>query len=87
MYSAGVKLAVVARGEADVYVNDYSGFNDWDVCAGQVLVEEAGGRVSLFDGSNVAYGGSTVRGGLVASNGKLHDQIIEQMQRSLSTGQ
>ena len=76
MYSAGLKLAVVARGEADVYVNDYSGFHDWDVCAGQVLVEEAGGRVSLFDGSPVVYGKTTVRGGLVASNGRVHDEVI-----------
>ena len=52
-YSAGVKLAIVARGEADVYVNDYAGFHDWDMCAGHVLVEEAGGRVTLFDGEPV----------------------------------
>ena len=46
MYSAGVKMAVVARGEADVYVNTYSNFSDWDICAGHILVTEAGGVVS-----------------------------------------
>jgi 3'(2'), 5'-bisphosphate nucleotidase len=79
MYSAGLKLAVVARGEADVYVNDYSGFHDWDVCAGQVLVEEAGGRVSLFDGSPIVYGRQTVRGGLLASNGLIHDAVVRRV--------
>ena len=31
-YSGGVKLAMVARGEVDLYVNDYSRFADWDIC-------------------------------------------------------
>ena len=80
-YSAGVKLAIVARGEADVYVNDYDGFHDWDVCAGHVLVEEAGGRVSLFDGRPVAYGaaGAQQRSGLLASNGRVHDEVVRRL--------
>src|SRR5438105_2391494 len=32
-YSAGIKLVLVARGEADVYVNTYNAFHDWDICA------------------------------------------------------
>ena len=56
MYSAGVKLAVVARGEADVYVNTYPNFHDWDICAGHILVEEAGGRVTGFRGEPIDYG-------------------------------
>src|SRR5262245_16863574 len=39
-YSGGVKLAAVARGEADVYANTYETFRDWDVCAGHLLVTE-----------------------------------------------
>jgi 3'(2'), 5'-bisphosphate nucleotidase len=80
-YSAGVKLAIVARGEADVYVNDYDGFHDWDVCAGHVLVEETGGRVSLFDGRPVIYGaaGAKQRSGLLASNGKVHDEVVRRI--------
>ncbi|HEY3790128.1 MAG TPA: inositol monophosphatase family protein, partial [Urbifossiella sp.] len=45
-YSGGVKLAIVARGEADLYANTYEKFFDWDVCAGHVLVTEAGGQVT-----------------------------------------
>src|SRR6202007_1862134 len=44
-YSAGIKLALVARGEADVYLNTYEAFHDWDICAGHILVTEAGGQV------------------------------------------
>ena len=46
-YSAGLKLALVARGEADVYANTYEAFYDWDICAGHVLVTEAGGHVVM----------------------------------------
>jgi 3'(2'), 5'-bisphosphate nucleotidase len=76
-YSAGVKLALVARGEADLYLNTYPQFNDWDICAGQILVEEAGGRVSGLLGEPIQYGGATgQRSGLLASNGLLHESAV-----------
>jgi 3'(2'), 5'-bisphosphate nucleotidase len=78
-YSAGVKLALVARGEADVYVNSYPEFHDWDVCAGEVLVLEAGGVVSEFDGGTVRYGkrGAKRRGGLVACTQGLQAEVLK----------
>ncbi|HUP42636.1 MAG TPA: inositol monophosphatase family protein [Thermoanaerobaculia bacterium] len=79
-YSAGIKLAQVARGEADLYLGDYLTLRDWDVAAGHVLVTEAGGRVTRVDGDPVAYDGSgkSLRGrGLVASNGGVHEAALE----------
>ena len=80
-YSAGIKLAQVARGEADVYVNSYPEFHDWDVCAGEALVREAGGVVSEFDGGAVRYGrrGAKRRGGLVACGPNLHAEVIARL--------
>lgn len=79
-YSAGIKLAVVARGEVDFYVNDYRGFHDWDICAGQVLVEEAGGRVTQFDGQDIDYGGDkSSRRGMIGSNGVLHAELVHRL--------
>jgi 3'(2'), 5'-bisphosphate nucleotidase len=73
-YSAGIKLALVARGEVDLYVNRYLAFHDWDICAGQVLVEEAGGTVTGLGGQEIHYGteGAWQRTGLLATNGRLH---------------
>jgi 3'(2'), 5'-bisphosphate nucleotidase len=73
-YSAGIKLARVARGEADVYVSTYDTMNDWDLAAGHVLVTEAGGRVTTLTGDEIRYGDAspTHSGGLLASNGALH---------------
>lgn len=73
-YSAGIKLALVARGEADLYLNTYEAFHDWDICAGHLLVAEAGGTVTDLRGNAIRYGspGAWQRGGLLASNGRLH---------------
>jgi 3'(2'), 5'-bisphosphate nucleotidase len=80
-YSAGIKLAQVARGVCDLYVNDYPEFHDWDVCAGHVLVTEAGGTVSEFNGGPVQYGrvGAKRKGGLVATNGVLHEETLRKL--------
>jgi 3'(2'), 5'-bisphosphate nucleotidase len=77
-YSAGIKLALVARGEADVYVNTYDAFHDWDIAAGQILVEEAGGKVNGLRGETVSYGlpGAWQRSGLLATNGRLHEAAL-----------
>lgn len=77
-HSAGVKLAKVARGEADLYVNHYPNFHDWDIAAGQVLVEEAGGRVTGLRGQEIRYGREEAdqRAGLLATNDVLHEAAL-----------
>jgi 3'(2'), 5'-bisphosphate nucleotidase len=77
-YSAGVKLALVARGEADIYLNDYTAFHDWDIAAGHLLVTEAGGRVTGMRGEELLYGlpGAWQRHGLVATNGLIHQTAL-----------
>jgi 3'(2'), 5'-bisphosphate nucleotidase len=77
-YSAGVKMAQVARGEADLYLNIYPAFSDWDICAGHVLIDEAGGKSTGLKGEVLRYGqpkGSQVYG-LLATNGHVHDQAV-----------
>ena len=77
-YSAGIKLALVARGEADIYLNTYEAFHDWDICAGHILVSEAGGRVTGTGGQELCYGlpGAWQRDGLLATNGALHEAAL-----------
>lgn len=77
-YSAGVKLALVARGEADIYVNTYANFRDWDICAGHLLVTEAGGEVTEISGQPIQYGtpNNAQLGGLLATNSHLHRPAV-----------
>lgn len=86
-YSAGVKLALVARGEADLYLNDYVNFHDWDIAAGHLLVTEAGGTVTGLRGQELRYGlpGAWQRNGLVATNGRLQAAALQALAKALPT--
>jgi 3'(2'), 5'-bisphosphate nucleotidase len=77
-YSAGIKLAQVARGEADIYLNTYDACHDWDICAGMILVEEAGGQVTNLRGERPHFGrpGAIQQGGLLATNSILHSAAL-----------
>ena len=50
-------------------------------CAGHILVEEAGGHVSLFNGQPVTYGGigAKQRRGMVATNGLVHNEVVDRL--------
>jgi myo-inositol-1(or 4)-monophosphatase len=69
--SAALDLAYVACGRVDGFWE--FGLKPWDVAAGALLVEEAGGHVSNTDGSPLDLAG----GRIVASNGRLHQEILE----------
>ena len=62
--------ALVARGAGEAMIEPE--LNVWDYAALQVVVEEAGGRVSQLDGSPTRHHGS-----VVSSNGLVHDAILE----------
>lgn len=78
------KYALVARGEADVYMRlptqaDYQE-KIWDHAAGALIVEEAGGRVTDVYGRPLDFSqGRTLRGnrGVLATNGQLHDAVLK----------
>jgi len=68
--SAAVDLAYVACGRFDAFY-EY-GLNPWDVAAGAFIVQQAGGKVSAFDGSENAIFGKDI----LASNGKIHAEML-----------
>ncbi len=75
--SIAYKLSVIASGEADASFTLVPK-NEWDICAGLLMVEEAGGRVSNLDGSPVVFNqAKTLLPGLIASNTVLHEQILQ----------
>ncbi|MGB7924753.1 MAG: inositol monophosphatase family protein [Pyrinomonadaceae bacterium] len=68
--SAALDLAYVACGRFDGFWEE--GLNPWDVAAGVLLVEEAGGRVSRYDGSPF----DIYTPPIAASNGLVHDAML-----------
>lgn len=69
--SAAIDMAYVACGRFDGFWEE--GLNPWDVAAGVLLIEEAGGQVSYYNGSKF----SIYTPPIAASNGLIHDQMLK----------
>jgi len=70
IFGAGYGLANVAAGRLDAYWEQSA--KPWDIAAGSLLVEEAGGRVTDGRGSPLDLNQSTI----LASNGHTHRQLV-----------
>jgi myo-inositol-1(or 4)-monophosphatase len=69
--SAAIDLCYVAAGRMDGFWEQ--SLKPWDVAAGLLLVEEAGGCVTTYGGSPFTVYSDQI----VASNGHIHDQMLE----------
>jgi myo-inositol-1(or 4)-monophosphatase len=68
--AASIDLCLVADGTYDIYWEQ--GLNAWDMCAGALLVLEAGGQLSTYEGDEA----DPRTGKLIASNGVLHEAAV-----------
>lgn len=69
--SASMDLAFVACGRLDGYWE--RGLQPWDIAAGIVILEEAGGKVTAYDGSSFDISS----GRILATNGLIHDSLSQ----------
>jgi 3'(2'), 5'-bisphosphate nucleotidase len=76
--SVGVKVARVVTGEADLYVHGGGGAKRWDTCGPEAVLVAAGGRFTDLAGREVDYASADLeqRGGILASNGALHEAAL-----------
>jgi myo-inositol-1(or 4)-monophosphatase len=72
--AAALNCATVAAGRLDGFWA-HAGISPWDIAAGQVILTEAGGRLSHLDGR--AYDMRSP--GLLATNGPLHDALLREL--------
>jgi 3'(2'), 5'-bisphosphate nucleotidase len=77
--SVGIKIGLLVEKQCDVYIHLSPRTKQWDTCAPEVILTEAGGRITDLFGYPLNYNVPDVnnRNGLVASNGVSHDRIIE----------
>jgi myo-inositol-1(or 4)-monophosphatase len=78
--AASLDLAYVAAGRLDGYWE--RGLSIWDMAAGVVLVEEAGGNVTAYDGSPFQL----QSGRILATNGWIHDRLSQELLTDLDYG-
>lgn len=69
---ASIKGCVIAKGDAEMSYRFSSNTKEWDTCAMQAILEEAGGLLLKFDGTPITYNRVDVynRGGYVICNCK-----------------
>jgi 3'(2'), 5'-bisphosphate nucleotidase len=77
--SVGIKVGLLVEEQCDLYIHLSGRTKQWDTCAPQLVLTEAGGRFTDLFGRPLNYNVPDVnnRNGLVASNGVSHDLIIE----------
>ena len=76
--SAAIALCYVAAGRLDAYAEKYIG--QWDFMAGALIVVEAGGRATDYDGSPHFMRGNSI----VATNAVVHDALLETVRQAMS---
>ena len=76
--SAAIDLCWVAAGRFDGFYEHK--LEAWDSAAGYLIVEEAGGRVSDFNGNKFSH----YQPHVLATNGKIHDEMLKWINGTIS---
>lgn len=79
--SVGLKVSLIASRAADVYIHPSPRTKLWDTCAPQIILEEAGGKMTDLFGLPLVYDRHTLQNhnGIVASNGAVHSSLIKHL--------
>jgi myo-inositol-1(or 4)-monophosphatase len=77
--TAAIDLCYIACGRFDGFWELQ--LNPWDTAAGKIMVEEAGGKMTNYQGEPYSIYGTT----LIATNGRIHQEMIEVLKETRST--
>jgi 3'(2'), 5'-bisphosphate nucleotidase len=79
MGSIGVKFGHLAQGLSEISLKFGNYLSEWDTCAPQIIIEEAGGKVTDIYGEKLVYNNKNhkMENGFIASNGYKHDEILK----------
>ena len=77
--SIAYRMALVAAGEFDAMIS-LSGKGDWDVAAADLIVSEAGGRVTTGTGAMLSYNHPVpAQESVICANPALHGRLLERL--------
>lgn len=79
--SVGLKVGLLVQQKCDLYLHPNSKTKEWDTCAPEVIVREAGGKITDCWGEPLRYNKENVynQKGFVVSNGKSHFEIVDKI--------
>lgn len=76
--SAEMELCLVAAGRADIYIESF--IRTWDVSAGAVILKEAGGTITDYQGTDKLWQEGRQ---VLATNGKLHADMLREIEQAI----
>ncbi|CAN5279647.1 3'(2'),5'-bisphosphate nucleotidase CysQ [soil metagenome] len=84
--SVGLKIGLLAQQKADLYIHLSPRTKFWDTCAPQIILEEAGGKLTDLFGQEIVYDISDVQNynGVLATNGTAHETVLAHLKTLLT---
>ena len=84
--SVGLKIGLIAQQICDLYIHFSPRTKHWDTCAPQIILEEAGGKLTDVFGEKIVYNTKDVQNhnGILASNSAAHEKILENLKPLLT---
>lgn len=80
--SVGIKVGLIVERQCDLYIHLSPRTKQWDTCAPEIILHEAGGQLTDLFGQPLTYNNADVqnRNGVVATNAVAHERIINSLQ-------
>ncbi len=84
--SVGLKTGLIADRTCDIYIHPSPRTKLWDTCAPQIILEEAGGRLTDIFGGEMRYDTPKLQNfnGILATNGPAHQAAVEHLRPLLT---
>ena len=84
--SVGLKTGMIATHECDIYIHPSPRTKLWDTCAPQIILQEAGGRLTDIFGGEMRYDKAKLQNfnGILATNGAAHEAVVEHLRPLLT---
>jgi len=73
------KICLLAKGDMDIFINTSQRTSKWDICAPHIILEEAGGKITDFNGQSINYKmpNGKINLQFFATNGYLHNRMLK----------
>jgi 3'(2'), 5'-bisphosphate nucleotidase len=84
--SVGLKIGLIAEQVCDLYIHPSPRTKFWDTCGPQIILEEAGGKLTDVFGYPIRYDIADVQNhnGVFASNGAVHERTVKRLKPILN---
>ena len=85
--SVGLKVGIICEARAHLYVHTGHRTHLWDTCGPEAILREAGGRITDVSNRPLRYDTPEVKNlhGIVATNGPIHERVVNVTQSVLES--